>query len=277
MKLRRTVWSALTLALLSPSAFSQSTPAAWTEEPRPTLVEDVARLEVNLLSMGLDTQLRIDPSVTEPGTLINAEEDLGLDDSDLLPQVELTLLPGKRHLVRLSAFNSRRSAQKVIESDIVFDDQTYRANERVDSTLNLSMVGLTYGYRFVVRERAELAATLGVQIAEVEANAVVRSRVIREAENGVTPLPLAGLEGRFAFSSRWSFEARAQYLSANIDDVDGSILDVRGVLTWRQNPYLVWGLGYRAFSIEVDSKDVDSPGFVDLSFDGPMLFARASL
>ena len=31
------------------------------------------------------------------------------------------------------------------------------------------------------------------------------------------------------------------------------------------NPYLVFGLGYRSFQIDVDSADPDSSGFVDMS------------
>lgn len=250
---------------------------AWAPEPPPRIVEDRFRVEVTLLGAGHDTTLRIDESLSAPGTRIDAEDDLGLDDSELLPMAEITLLPGERHLLRLSGLSTRRSAQRVLDTQIVFDDEVYEIDERVDSELNLTMVGFTYGYRFIVRERAELAATLGIQVAEVEANAVVRSRVIRDAESGVAPIPLAGLEGRFDFGGRWSAEGRLQYLEADIDDVEGSILDARIALTWRMNPYFVFGLGYRSFSIDVDSRDEGTPGFVDMSIEGPLLFMRASL
>jgi hypothetical protein len=249
----------------------------WAPKPRPNVVEDRFRIEVNLLGATATTDMRVDESPTLPGTEIRAEDDLGLDDFQLLPQVELTLLPGERHLVRLSAFAMHRSANKFIERDISFDNEDYEIGERVDSLLNITMFGLTYGYRFVVHRRAELSATFGLQIADVEANAVVRSRVVRESESGVAPLPLLGFEGRFDFTPRWAVEARAQYLTVNADQVNGSILDGRLALTWRMNPYLALGLGYRTFRIDVDSADEDTPGFVDLSVDGPLLFVRASM
>ena len=253
------------------------TPSWASPDPKPRVIEDTLRVEVNLLSASIDTRLRVDQSLLLPGTEIDAEDDLGLDDSALMPQAEITLLPGLHHLVRLSGFNTRRTASHQIDREIFFDDEVYEVNERVDSQLDLTMFGLTYGYRFIVRDRGELTATFGIQIASVDANAVVRSRVIRDSESGVAPLPLAGLEGRFDFSSLWSAEARVQYLGANIEDVDGSIMDARIALTWRANPYLVFGLGYRSFSIEVDSRDVDDPGLVELKLSGPLLFARASL
>ncbi len=249
----------------------------WAPKPPPRVSEDAFRVEVLVLQTGFDTQLRIDESLTEQGTLISAEDDLGLDDSKTLLQGELTLLPGKHHLVRLSGMTTRRSAEKVIDTVIEFDDEVYLAGERVNSELNLTMFGLTYGYRFLVKERGELTGTFGMQIAEVEANAVVRNRVVRDSESGVAPLPFVGLEGRFDFSSRWSAEARFQYLTADIEDVDGSITDARFALTWRKNPYLIFGLGYRTFKIEIDSRNEDTPGFVDMSIDGPLLFMRASL
>ena len=249
----------------------------WAPKPKPNVIEDRFRAEVSFLGAAFDTQLRIDPSLTTPGTTISAEDDLALDESQFLFLGELTLLPGDRHLVRLNGFSARRSAQTLLERTIVFEDEVYFLNERVDSELNLTLFGLTYGYRFIASDRAELAATFGIQVAEVEANAVVRSRVVRDAESGVAPLPLIGLEGRFDFTPRWSLEARVQYLTANIEDVDGSIMDARGAITWRANPHLVFGLGYRSFTIEIESQNDSTPGLVDMSITGPTLFMRASL
>jgi hypothetical protein len=259
------------------SIANADTPAWMSPDPKPRVIEDTLRVEVNLLSASMDTRLRVDESLTLPGTEIDGEDDLGLDDSELMPQAEITLLPGQHHLIRLSGFNTRRNASHVIDKEIFFDDEVYEVNERVDSELDLTMFGLTYGYRFIVRDRGELTATFGIQIASVDANAVVRSRIVREAESGVAPLPFLGLEGRFDFSSRWSVEGRIQYLGANVEDIDGSITDARLALTWRANPYLVFGLGYRTFEIEVDSRDEDDPGFFNLKLSGPLLFARASL
>lgn len=249
----------------------------WAPKPPPNVIEDLFRVEVTMLAAGLDTDLRVDPNTRTLGTQFNAEDDLGLDDSALLPQAEVTLLPGEHHMIRLSGFAVRRSAQKIISRTIIFDDQTYRVGERVDSDLNLTMMGLTYGFRTVTTERADFAMTFGVQLIEVEANAVVRSRVVRDAESGVAPLPLIGLEGRFDFTRRWSAEGRVQYMSAKVGDVDGSILDARAALTWRKNPHLVFGLGYRSFGIEAESADSKTPGMVDLQMSGPLLFMRASL
>ena len=264
------------VALLAGSHALAETPS-FSPEPKPRVIEDRLRVEVTLLGASIDTRLRVDESPTLLGTEISAEDDLGLDDFDLMPQAEITFLPGDHHLIRLSGFSSRRSASTIIDQEIFFDDEVYEPGERVDSELNLTMFGLTYGYRFLARDAYELTGTFGIQITSVDVNALVRSRVVRDSESGVAPLPMVGVEGRYDFTPRWSAEARAQYLTANIDDVDGSILDARLAVTWRMNPYLVFGLGYRTFTIDIESTGEDLPGLVDMSYDGPLLFMRASL
>jgi hypothetical protein len=249
----------------------------WAPKPKPHIIEDRFRAEVSLLGAAFDTTVRIDPSPTVLGTEVGAEDDLGLDDSQFLVLGELTLLPGDHHLIRLSGLSARRSAQTILERGIVFEDDVYFRGERVDSELNLTLFGLTYGYRFIASERAELTASFGIQIAEVEANVVVRSRIVRDAESGVAPLPLIGLEGRYDFTDHWSAEARIQYLTANIEDVDGSIMDARAAVTWRANPHLVFGLGYRSLTIDIDSQNESTPGVLDMKIAGPTLFIRASL
>jgi hypothetical protein len=279
---RQSLIACLALSLFSVAHAADKKPTNdrlpdWAPQPKPHVIEDRFRVEVMTLNAGMDTDIRVDPTLATPGTLINAEDDLGLDDSKLLPLAEITLLPGDRHLIRLSGFSLRRSARQAIDRTLVFDDQTYLAGEFVDSTLNLTSVGLTYGYSVVKTRRVDLALTFGVQVVEVEANAVVRRRVVRDSETAVTPLPLAGIEGRFDFNQRWSFEARVQYLSVEFDEIDGSVLDARAAFTWRMNPYLVFGLGYRNFGVEVDSRDIDDPGIFDMEMAGPLLFMRASL
>ena len=132
----------------------------WAPKPRPNVVEDRLRVEVNLLGA---SPRRCCASTSRPRSAAprsTPRKTSVSHDFRVLPQVELSLLPGERHLVRLSAFAMDRSAAKRIEKDISFDDEDYFVGERVDSLLNITMFGLTYGYRFLVRPRGELTGTL---------------------------------------------------------------------------------------------------------------------
>jgi hypothetical protein len=254
-------------------------------EPKPRVVEDLFRAEVSFVGATYETMVRIDAdNAMMPSTDIDIEDDLGLDETRGLVQGEITFLPGTRHLLRLSGQATRRSATQQLQRTITFEDDTFVLNTRVASKLDLTLFGLTYGYRFLKRERFELDATFSIQFAEIDANIVdlgstpgTQIRTNQDAEDGVAPIPLLGLEGRFDFGSRWSAEGRVQYVGGQSQGVEASIIDARVGVTWRQNPYLVYGLGFRRFAIDVDVNDDDDSGRVDLSISGPMLFLRGSL
>jgi hypothetical protein len=245
--------------------------------PPPNGIEDRFRLEAGVMQSTYETQIRIDPSASTQGTLISGEQDLKLDESKLNLQMELTLLPGKHHLVRLHGLSMRRDGSTVLTRTIVWDNNTYTAGERVDSHLNVSMVGLTYGWLPLRKNRYELGLTIGIQIADVNANAEVRSRAVRPDDGGIAPIPLVGLEGRFDISKRWSLDARYQYLKVNISDVEASLKDSRFSLRFRQNQHLLWGLGYRDFALDVLSTNIDTPGLVHIAMKGPVLYVQGSL
>jgi hypothetical protein len=253
-------------------------------ESKPRVVEDLFRLEVSVVGATFDTTVRIDDdNSTMRNTDINIEDDLGLDDMRSLIQAEITFLPGERHLLRLGGQATRRAANKQLQRTITFEDDTFMVNGRVASKLDLTLFGLTYGYRFLKRERFELDGTFSLQIAEIDANITGRNangtqiRSTNDAEDGVAPVPMIGLEGRFDFGTRWSAEGRFQFVGANTEGIEASIIDARVAVTWRQNPYLVYGVGYRRFAIDVDVDRDDDSGRVDLSISGPMLFLRGSL
>jgi len=167
-------------------------PSAWSREPPPRLIEDRLRLEIGAFFASADTQLRIDPTPLIPGTSFGAENDLGLAKSKVLPQLELTLLPGTRHLIRLSALPLKRHGTVTLDRTLVIEDNTYVAGQSVETQLDLNLFGLTCGYRILRRDNAELAATLGVQVGDVSAEIVARNPSRRQTEDGVVPLPLEG-------------------------------------------------------------------------------------
>lgn len=274
--MRTAVLTGLMILAGGASQLAQAQPP-WEKQPPPRLIEDRFRVELNVLGASFDTTARVDATPAAPGTVFNAEDDFKIDDYQYLVAGDITLLPGERHLLRLSGLSTQRRGRARLERQIAYDDQTYLVNEIVDSSINLRLFGLTYGFRAIANERMELTPTLGIQIGEYTTNAVVRSRLTREPTGDIAPVPVIGADARFDLSKRWSVEGRVQYVKVEFDDIEASLLDWRLGVAWRINPHLLVGAGYRSFNIDATSFDVGSSGLIDLSITGPLLFVRASL
>ena len=249
----------------------------WEESPPPHLLEDRLRLDVSMWNMGINTSIRADQSPSQPGTTLDGESDIGLAKNRLSPDIELALLPGKRHIVRINGFSSRRDGSAVLTRTVKFDENTYLVGQTVKSTLNLDMLGVGYSYRLLKAPRYELDLGLDVQITSVEANAFVPVTGTRDADSGVLPIPLLDTEARWEVLPKWQLQARYKWLSGHGGDVKGSLTDWRAGVQWQFSQHLAVGLHYRSFNVSVDSSSDSHPGAVRLDFKGVQLGVRASL
>ncbi|MGC3983200.1 MAG: hypothetical protein QM808_18245 [Steroidobacteraceae bacterium] len=251
----------------------------WEETPPPRLLEDKLRVEVGLWNTGINSFLRSDATAAQPGSTLDGESDIGLSDGKLMPDIELTLLPGQRQLFRINGFSSRRSGSAVLQRSVQFDGNNYTVGDLVKSTLNLDMVGFGYAYRLLKAPRYELDLGADIQIAAAEANVYVPRRVTREADSGVAPIPMLDVEGRVEVLPKWQLLARYRWLggSGNDGKVSGRLADWRVGVQWQFTQHLGLGLHYRDFNIHVDSSSGSHPGALRLDYKGVQLALRASL
>ena len=241
------------------------------------VVADRLAADIGAMWAQIKTEARVDESAEELGDEFSAEDDFGLAETKVMVMPELTLFPGKRHLIHLNGMTIKRSASTVLTRDILYSGDIYEAGRPVVSNLDLTFVGMTYGYQFIDRPRFNLAATVGIQIGDLKTNAEVVGEILREPTGDIAPVPVVGLESQAIFGRRWVVEARAQYSSISTADIEGKLLDARLAVLWQLNPHLGFGAGYRLFQLEVESFSDDSAGFVDMEFKAPLLFIRSSL
>lgn len=242
-------------------------------------VTDRFALRASYYRGSVDTKVRIDADALTPGTLVDAEETLGLDDSVDQGRMELYLRMGERFRLRFDYFKLNRYAATVLDEDLIFGDETFLAGENIESSLDYRSLSFTFLYSFLRRENFELAAGIGVNLLEAEAAGEAVDRNAREEESGVAPLPTLALDGSWRFARRWSANARGQYFSATYDDIDGTLSEWHLDVQYRWKPNLAIGLGYTLLDVDVNidpNADHDFPGLFRLKSSGPELFIRAS-
>ena len=84
---------------------------------------------------------RYDPSPLLPGTRFRGEETLGFDGELNQGTVEMMFRMADRHRIRADFFTMSRSGDVLLDQLVQFGDDTYRVNDRVESSMDLRMLG----------------------------------------------------------------------------------------------------------------------------------------
>ena len=263
----------LAVALLIAATAAAAKPPP--EQPD-NLLNDILTLQAGIESSSNHTTIRYDSAAGTPGTVIDAENDLGLPSRKLIGRAELMFRMRNRHRVRIGNYYLPldRQATTTLQKTINFGNTTYNVGDVVSSELKMRLLAITYSYSFVKNDRAELAASLGFDVVGFEAAATVAARLRTETEDHSAPAPLIGLDGTYRMSSRWYAEARAQYLKVNVQNVDGTLETFEANVLYRLSPNVTFGLGYSGFKVDVDSTKPTESGIFQLRSTGPQLFAR---
>jgi hypothetical protein len=245
-------------------------------EQTDNLLNDRVTLQAGLETSSNQTLLRRDSTTGAPGTVLDAEKDLGLPSRKLVGRAELTFRMKDRHRMHVGNYYVPldRRATTLLQKTINFGDTTYNVNENVASELKMRLFALSYSYSIVKNDRVELGAGLGFDIIGLEAAATVAARLRTERVDRSAPAPLAGVEGTVRLSSRFYAEARGQYVKVNVHNFEGTLDTFEGNVLYRLSPNITFGLGYSAFKVDVNSLKTTDGGRLDLRSTGPQLFAR---
>jgi hypothetical protein len=252
--------------------------AARAAEDGPYISPTMERVRVSLGAMKVksSTDLRVDSTNGNPGTLVNAENDLGLDHSNLEPKFQAMIRVGERHRLRIDYFTLERKGFKNIEIPISFRNTNLLVGDPVDSQLSLRTLGLTYAYSFVHREKFEIAGTFGANVIDISARVRVQqpTRRIDQREDQAGPFPTLGIDATWVISKRFYLDGRFNYLRLSVDNFDGSlgIYELSAQYRWRAN--LSLGLGYTQVRTNLSSTKATESGLFNFNTKGPEAFVR---
>jgi hypothetical protein len=221
------------------------------------------------------TELRLDQSAVSDGTLLSAEEDLGLDDEINQGRLEFDIRLKERNHVRVDYFKLNRFSQQPLVADIDFGDFTFDAGTIFRSKLDWRVLSFNYSYSFIKFERFEAGAGLGIHIIEAHAEGREPGTTNFEKADQVGIFPTIAVNAAFRISKRWSITARGQSFSASPEDFEGKMSEYHADIQYRWRKNFAVGLGYTKMATELLVTD-DRPLLFNLNVDGPELFFRAS-
>ena len=238
--------------------------------------DDRVRLSLGATHVTSSTTLRADSSSQTPGTLLSGEDQFGLDKSDWEPKFQAIVRVATRHRFSFDYFTLDRSGNTILAENIRFRDSSFAVNDPLQTKLSLRTLGITYEYSFWHSEKLELAATLGVHATDISARAEVQTQTkhIIQTNDQAGPVPTLGVDGTWAISKRFYIEARAQYLSVHVNNLDGSLGIYAFDALYRYRPNVSIGLGYTDITAHLASTKTSEAGLFDFKTKGPEMFIR---
>ena len=247
------------------------------------LLDDKYTISVGTFFLGTKTQVALNGSAGQSGTVVDLEEDLGLNSGDRF-RVDAGWHFGRKHHVRAMYFDYGNHNTRTIDRTLVIGDTTYAVNTSITSGMDTTILELVYEYAFVSRENWELLGSAGAHLVKfqysiegtgsVNGGTPVSGRA--ESSDVTAPLPVFGLRYIWRMTPKLYLEAQGQYFGLEIDNVDGKLTDLRAGVTWMFTDHFGIGGGWNRFTTDVDLSRERFTGSLDWTYSGAQVYLTGS-
>ena len=223
-----------------------------------------------------DTDIRLDTDAG-PGTVVNLEDDLGLDATTNIFRAEAAWRFADRHKAFFGVFDLSQTGSRTLDKDLIIDGELFSVNETVLTDWKMQLIELGYSYRIRGNERTQwwldvafFIQDTAITVAETTTGGDVAT------EDVVLPLPKFGVSVDHAFSERWIGHAGVDLFKLEVGDVGGSLVDLRATLDYRFTDNFSIGAGWHLINVTVDlDRSVSGwQGRFDWETHGLMLYGR---
>jgi hypothetical protein len=234
------------------------------------ITEDRIRLAVGGYFPKIDTQVRISNDQGQ-GTLIDLEDDFGLDDSVASLRIQGHYRFNSEHRFIYSFIDASRDASHVVERDIIYDDKIFPAGSLVTADFSVQLIKLLYGYSFLQNDKIDLSFTAGMVGLDLDTT-LDSPLVDREEDSSFLPLPVVGLRGMYAYNRKLLLRAGIDYFKINEGNVDAEVIDWNLAIEYDVFKKVALGLSYGQFNLDGEKKS-DNDKF-DFDIEGFFVYAK---
>jgi hypothetical protein len=207
------------------------------------------------------------------GTGLGYTDDLGGDNDDTVPRLDIYYRLNDRHRIDFTHFKFERDGRKRLEIEVEIEDEIYSVGETVVSSISYELFKVGYAYTFYHSPQVELGVTTGLNVTTYEFDFELEDGSSESKSKATAPLPMFGLKMSFAINSRWSLHYLSEIFFIEIgDSFEGVFLNNELNLEYRFENSFALGLGVTRHSIDVSSDDDDLQGEINDSAKGVLIF-----
>ena len=221
-----------------------------------------------------DSEARADASNRDLGTVIDLEDDLGLDSSDTVLRLDGFYRLADKHRIDFSTFDLSRSASKQIDRELSWKDTTFVLNANVQSDFDLSIYKVAYTWSFLKNERGFLGATVGLYVADIGTSLDAPLIGSGEVGDATAPLPVVGLRGEYRLAERWALRASGEFFFLEYNDFDGALIDLLLGLEFDLSKNIDVGIGANSVRLDIEVDRDVLHGAFDWQYDGILAYLK---
>ena len=231
----------------------------------------------------IDTTIQVSSVANSTiGTEVDFEDDLNLGEGEGLPSLTAGARLSKRFRIVGEYYSLGRSSETTLARDIVFDDVTYPASATVTSEFDSSVYRFSVGYSFVRKPNVELGGAIGLHATDfavsLDGMGTVggsTAQIQQRRREALAPLPTLGIYGSFVVAPRVQIGGNVDFLSLNIGDYDGRLINAQASVSYRVFKNVGVGVMYRYVDYRLDVEKEDWTGRLTYQFSGPAVFLIA--
>lgn len=229
-----------------------------------------------------EVTIRVDGSTNAgQNTGINTQEEFGLKKSDDTFSLNLGWRFGEKWELQGQFFESSGARQKALEEDVEWKDIVFSQGTSVTAGQDFSLVRLFFARRFESRDHHEFGVGAGLHVLELGAfiegfvDIVGMGNVYRkESVSTRAPLPNIGFWYMHSFSPQWAFRTRLDWLSADVGDYNGQLINAALGVNYQVFENFGLGLNYNRFDLDLGVKKSGWKGSFNTNYKG--LFVNIS-
>jgi len=264
------------LVLASAPLTAQEMPA------RHPLLEDRFVASAGMFIFDRDIKLSVNGTLNVQ-TDFDFAESTKLSQSDSRFSATLRWRFGDKWSVAAQYFDSSDGVQATLTEDIAWRDVVFREGTFVGAGIDITVARLFFGRTFSSGPQHEFGLGVGTHWLEIgayiEGEALINDAstgLYRDSVDAAAPLPNLGGWYTYAFTPKWAFDSRVDWLSVSFDEYSGSLWNASAGVQYQAFEHLGIDLSYQYFSIDVDVDSSDWNGGVELTFNGPYLSLTAN-
>jgi hypothetical protein len=264
---QRGLFLSLFLAL---SAGALAAPAA-AQPPDPSV-----EIHLEYYQATFESRVRLDSFDLATGTLLDLEDELGLDDSGDTVRGEILFRPGERFRVALDYAAFERDGATTIERQIRYGDVVYHAGAEVRSRVDSEFAALGLGFALLSSETAEAGLSISAAWTSIEASLSGRASIgplppveVTESARAEGAAPMLGVWASGWIGDSFRLSANVRYLRLDsFQDWSGDALDYGARVEWFVLPNLALALGWGGTEIDAEADQASELARAEYSYRG---------